>query len=205
VTPLHAQRFTAPPETVADLTRGAHTWHLARGEALALLPPGARALELPFDVPVPTALPPVLARMDLEETPPYARPRLLTVERGRDFYFSDGSSGAALVRLADEDGQLHPDVELHLCAPFVEHPLRDDPPLTAFVRTLAPGDPVYVLGRVRLEPHHALGGLRDAPLIPRFGGDLGPLHLYDEPAFRQLAAWYALPWYRKLSLLVRNR
>ena len=26
-----------------------------------------------------------------------------------------------------------------------------------------------------------------------------------EPAFRQLAAWRALPWYRKLSVLVRNQ
>ena len=85
--------------------------------------------------------------------------------------------------------------------------------LTAFVRTVAAGDPIYVLGRARLEGGTAtppanewiLPGLRDAPLCPCFAGDYGPLHIYDEPAFRQLAAWYALPWYRKLSLLVRNR
>jgi hypothetical protein len=71
------------------------------------------------------------------------------------------------------------------------------------------GDPIYVLGRARLESVAPLAavtaGLRDAPLVPCFGGDLGPLHLYDEAAFRRLATWYALPWYRKLSLLVRNR
>ena len=51
----------------------------------------------------------------------------------------------------------------------------------------------------------AAATLRDAPLIPCFAGDLGPLHLYDDAAFRQWAAWHALPWYRKLSLMVRNR
>jgi hypothetical protein len=97
-------------------------------------------------------------------------------------------------------------VELHLGSAFVEHALRPAPAtLTAFVRLVAAGDPIYVLGRARLELVGDMAGLRDAPLTPRFGGDLGPLHLYDEPAFQQLAAWYALPWYRKLSLLVRNR
>jgi hypothetical protein len=68
------------------------------------------------------------------------------------------------------------------------------------------GAPVYVLGRVALEPQSgAFAGPRDAAPVPRFGGDLGPLHLYDEPAFRQLATWYALPWWRKLSVLLRNR
>jgi hypothetical protein len=216
VTPVHAQRFVAPPESIADLARNRRSWHLVRGEILPLLPPGTRALELPFDLPSQSAEPPVLARIDVEETAPYARPRLLTVERARDFYFADGSASPALVRLADDDGLLHPDVELHLSTPFVEHALRSEPTaVTALVRAIGVGAPVYVLGRIDLEPHGALGGLREAPLIPRFGpgggpyGDansnLGPLHVYDEPAFRQLAAWYALPWYRKLSLLVRNR
>jgi hypothetical protein len=201
-TPLHAQRFTSPPETIADLLRRDHTWHLVRGDVLAMPPPGARPLTLPLDLTAPNA---TLARVDVEETAPYARPRLLTLERGRDFYFADGSAVPALVRLADDDSRLHPDVELHLGTPFVEHPLRARPALAAFVRLLSIGDPVYVLGRVMLEPHDPLAGFRDAPLVPCFGGDLGPLHLFDEPAFRQLAAWYALPWYRKLSLLVRNR
>jgi hypothetical protein len=139
-----------------------------------------------------------------------SRPRLLTLERARDFYFSDGSATPALARIADGEGRLHPDVELHLGTPFVEHQLRPPPSsLTAFVRTLAVGDPVYLLGRAQLVPDREMAGewagLREQPLVARFAGDTGPLHIYDEAAFRQLAAWYALPWYRKLSLLVRKR
>ena len=209
VTLVHPQRFGAPPESIGDLLRSDHHWHLVRGEILDAPPVGAAALSLPFDLPVDAARPPVLARVDLEETAPWARPRLSTVERGRDFFIAD-AHGRALVRLADDAGRLHPDVELHLGAPSVEHPLRAAPTaLTAFVRTVAAGDPVYVLGRARLElqpqGEWLAPGLREAPLCPAFTGDYGPLHLYDEPAFRQLAAWYALPWYRKLSLLVRNR
>jgi hypothetical protein len=211
VTPVHAQHFVAPPEPIADLGRRRGAWHLCRGELLAQLPQGTSALELPFDLPADPNAAPVLARIDVEETvASYQRPRLLTVERARDFYFADGSAAPALARVADEDGLLHPDVELHIGAPFAEHTLRREPTtVTALVRAIGVGAPVYVLGRVELAPDAAatafVGGLREAPLIPRFGGDLGPLHLYDEAAFRQLAAWYALPWYRKLSLLVRNR
>jgi hypothetical protein len=202
VTLLHPRRFLAPPETIADLMLRDRHWHLVRGEVLEQLPPGSSAPILPHGLDGGAA---VLARIDLEETGPWSRPRLTTLERGRDFYVADGH-GRAVVRVADDAGRLHPDVELHLGAPFVEQPVRDGPvPVTAFVRTLAAGDPIYVLGRSRLVTDGALAGLRDAPLVPCFSGDLGPLHLYDEPAFRQLAAWYALPWYRKLSLLVRNR
>jgi hypothetical protein len=203
---VHPQRFNAPPETISDLLRSDRRWHLVRGEVLPLTPPGTRPVTLPYDLPAPHA---ALARVDLEELEPYARPRLLTVERGRDFYIADSSArqvNVALVRVADDQGRLHPDVELHLGSPFVEHSLRPAPTaLTAFVRMVAAGDPIYVLGRTRLELVGEMAGLRDAPLTPRFGGDLGPLHLYDQPAFQRLAAWYALPWYRKLSLLVRNR
>ena len=207
---VHPQRFAAPPETISDLLRGTRRWHLVRGEILTLAPPGTRPLSLPYELPADNA---VLVRADFEELEPYARPRLLTVERGRDFYIADATSdgiNSALVRVGDDQGRLHPDVELHLGSPFREHTLRPSPhTLTAFVRTVAAGDPIYVLGRARLELVGPLAsvtsGLRDAPLAPCFGGDLGPLHLYDEAAFRRLAAWYALPWYRKLSLLVRNR
>lgn len=209
---VHPERFNAPPESIADLARGDRRWHLVRGEVLALLPSGAPPLTLPFELDREASTdetrPLVLARVDVEETPPWSRPRLTTVERARDFYVAD-AHGRALVQLADDAGRVHPDVELHLGGPFVEHTLRGGAaPMSAFVRTVAVGDPIYVLGRARLVPPPAgewLGGLRDVPLIPSFAGALGPLHLYDEPAFRQLAAWYALPWYRKLSLLVRNR
>lgn len=206
---MHPQRFVAPPESIADLGRNDHRWHLVRGEIVGAPPVGTAALTLPFGLPADAARPPVLARIDVEETEPWARPRLSTIERGRDFFFADGR-GRALVRLADDAGRLHPDVELHLGAPFAEHPLRAGPTtVTAFVRQVAAGDPIYVLGRMRLESQPPgewmASGLREAPVCPCFAGDYGPLHLYDEPAFRQLAAWYALPWYRKLSVLVRNR
>jgi hypothetical protein len=210
VTLLHPRRFLAPPESIADLMLRDRHWHLVRGEVLALLPPGATPLTLPNDLPAAPDGPrgeraAVLARIDLEETGPWSRPLLTTFERGRDFYVAD-AHGRALVRVADEAGRLHPDIELHLGTPFAEHQLRGgESPVVAYVRTLTAGDPIYVLGRSRLVTHGELAGLRDAPLVPCFSGDLGPLHLYDDPAFRQLAAWYALPWYRKLSVLVRNR
>jgi hypothetical protein len=206
---VHPQRFTAPPESIADLLRSDRHWHLVRGEVLPAQPAGAPVLRLPYELPSEASRPTVLARVDVEETQAWTRPRLTTVERGRDFYLGD-ETGVALVQLADDAGRLHPDVELHLASPFREHTLQRGPvTMSAFVRTLCAGDPIYVLGRVRLvppPPGEWLGpGLRDVPLLPAFAGALGPLHLYDEPAFQQLAAWYALPWYRKLSLLVRNR
>jgi hypothetical protein len=206
VTLLHPRRFAAPPESIADLLRSDHHWHLVRGEVLALLPPGSPALSLPHGlIAGGDERPAVLARVDLEETDGWSRPQLTTLERGRPFYIAD-VHGRAMVRVADDFGRLHPDVELHLGAPFVEHELRGQPrPLVAYVRTLLAGDPIYILGRHRLVTHGDAAGLRDVPLMPSFSGELGPLHLYDEVAFRQMAAWYALPWYRKLSLLVRNR
>lgn len=211
---VHAQRFADPPEAIADLLRSDRRWHLVRGEILPAPASARGGLELPYGLPDgDEARPTVLARVDLEETAPWTRPRLTTLERGRDFYIADAHArdgATALVQLADDVGRLHPDVELHLAAPFVEHTLQREPTLvSAYVRTLRVGDPIYVLGRVRLQAHPPgdwmAAGLRQVPLVPGFAGALGPLHLYDEPAFRQLAAWYALPWYRKLSLLVRNR
>jgi hypothetical protein len=207
VTLLHPRRFAAPPESIADLLRSDHHWHLVRGEVLALLPPGSPSLSLPHGLVADRDdRPAVLARVDLEEQPDgWSRPLLTTIERGRSFYIADGH-GRALVRVADDFGRLHPDVELHLGTPFTARELRGEPrPLMSYVRALAAGEPLYILGRHRLVTHGDAAGLRDAPLIPCFSGELGPLHLYDEVAFRQLAAWYALPWYRKLSLLVRNR
>ncbi len=205
---LHPQRFVAPPETISDLRRADHHWHLVRGRVLGPAASGNRALPLPYELPAPHA---VLARVDLEQHASYARDRLRTLERGTDFFIADEAprddrdgSHAALVRVADDLGHLHPDVELHLGTPFAEVTLPDDG-LTAFLRRVSVGDPIYVLGRVRYELRHEMAGMRAAPLLPCFSGELGPVHLYDEPAFPGLAAWYALPWYRKLSLLVRNR
>ncbi|MDB4965284.1 MAG: hypothetical protein JWN44_973 [Myxococcales bacterium] len=207
VTLLHPQRFGVPPESIGELARSDRHWHLVRGQVLALRPAGSSALELPYDLAADPDEPAVLARIDVEETASWERPKLTTLERGCDFYVAD-AEGRALVRVADDAGRLHPDVELHIGAPFVEHTLHTHPTVVkAYVRAISVGDPIYVLGRSRLITHggELLTGLRDAPLLPCFAADAGPLHLYDESAFRQLAAWYALPWYRKLSLLVRNR
>jgi hypothetical protein len=215
VTLLHPERFREAPEAIGDLAHSDRHWHLVRGQVLSLVPSGSRPLELPYELTAGGDRAAVLARIDIEETESWERPKLATFERGRDFYVADagpgagpGGSNVALVRVADDGGRLHPDVELHLGSPFAEQTLQTAPALVkAYVRALAAGEPIYVLGRARLITHHGelLTGLRDAPLMPCFSGDAGPLHLYDEPAFRQLAAWYALPWYRKLSLLVRNR
>lgn len=179
--------------------------HARRFTVLPLSPPGSSTLPLPHALTADDERAPVLARVDLEETAPWERPRLTTIERGRDFYVADDAAGRALVRVGDE-GRLHPDVELHLASPFVEHELRGPPaPLRAFVRTVGAGDVVWIIGRSRLVTDREAAALRDAPLIPCFAGDIGPLALYDDAAFRRLAAWRALPWYRKLSLMVRNR
>jgi hypothetical protein len=191
----------------------------ATGPGRLVLPYGLDASEADGDAE------PVAARVDIEEHhDPFARPELERIERGRDFYLSDGT-GHALVRILDPGdapnspatGRLHDDVELHLDGPFVTRELQANATRrarSAFIRTLRPGQLVYVWGPVRVEPAGLssesglaarAGGYRDAPAIAVFTGTDGPLHLYDEPAFKQLAAWQALPWYRKLSVIVRNR
>jgi hypothetical protein len=208
---VHSTRFAEPLETINDLVHADHHWHLVRGEILPLLPVGAATVELPYSLDSAAA---VLARIDLEELAPLSRPRLTTIERGRDFYIADArggngdGAGIALVSLTDDAGRVHPDVELHLAAPFAEYPLPSplrDVRHTAYLRTLAVGDPVYVLGRAELTTHAELAGLRSSPLTPTFTGRNGPIHIYDQRAFEQLAAWCALPWYKKLSVLIRSR
>jgi len=207
------RRLYRPPEPIADAARRTGRFSLVRGEILSALPPGARGVELPDELgdDDPDREPLALARVDVEELYNFGRPGLSTVEYGRDLYLSDGT-GAALLRIAGDDGRLHPDVELHLGARFVEHAL--EPPegaltRTAFVRAVRAGEPLYVFGVPRTEQDltgvASAAGYRDTALLAAFEAERRPLHLYDEPAFRQLTAWHALPWYRKLSVLVRNR
>jgi hypothetical protein len=181
-------------------------WQVVGGRVLEGSPRGAA--ELPPELG-PGA---VLARLDSEETAPWSRPLLERVDLGRDFWLGDGT-GEALVRVG-EGGHVHPDVELHLDAPFVEiSPPPDDEDLqrTTYLRVLRTGDEVYVWGRPAL--CYAEGaGYRDSALTVEFA-PRGVIHVYDGPAWRQHAprrgldeeAWRALPWYRKLSVLVRNR
>jgi hypothetical protein len=206
----------ANPVTIAEAVdtlrrrggRGRLPLVLVGGRVLDVTPRGAQALS-------PAALPPelhgaerelVLVRLDLEETAPYSRPLLERTDLGRDFYLAD-ESGRALVRVGT-GGRAHPDLELHLDAPpvarEVSEPDEEGVARALYVRTVRAGDPVYVLGRPTLERDEDHSGYRDAPPALAFS-PTEPLHLYDDPAFQQWSAWSALPWYRKLSVLARNR
>jgi hypothetical protein len=216
-------RLAHPPDPIARASRSPDDrrkqFRLIHGKVLPVPPsnarPGMLGELLPYSLgSTLDGSEPVAARVDVEdrELERFARPDLERVERGRDFYVSDGT-GHALVRLADRGGRLHDAVELHLDSPFVTRDIgatRLKRARTAFVRALRVGDTVYLWGRVRAEPDDSglsalLGGYRDVPAIAVFAGDSAPLHLWDEAAFQQVAAWHALPWYRKLSLLARNR
>jgi len=209
-----SRRLFRTPEPVAELVRGGARGgpHLVRGEVLAALPATGRAIVLPYGLDAGSGAEPVLARVDVEELYAFGRPGLETLEHARDLFFTDGTAGAIL-RMAGDAGHLHPEVELHLGARFVERAL--DPPLgalsrTAFVRTLRVGDPIYVYGRARVEQDttgllSGTPGYREAALMAAFDADAAPLEIFDETAFARLAAWHRLPWYRKLSAIARGR
>jgi hypothetical protein len=219
-------RLAQPPDPIAQAARRASAgdreparFRLVQGTVLPLAPRSTRAGQaadaLPYSLGATLdGSEPIVVRADIEEREPdaFSRPDLERVERGRDFYLTDGT-GHALVRLSDGKGRLHDDVELHLGGPFVTRDLpatRLKRARTAFVRSLRVGDRVYLWGRPRAEPDESgvaaqLGGYRDAPSIAVFAAEGSPLVLWDEAAFRDGSAWDALPWYRKLSLLTRNR
>jgi hypothetical protein len=189
-----------------------HTgWSLVGGHILERVPEGAHEIDKEL---LPKKMPQkmvdqgvddiVLARLDLEETTPFSRPILERIELGRDFYVGD-ESGRALVRVG-HGGRLHPDVELHLDSSFVFDDREEDEDLlrASYVRVLRTGDPVYVLGRAGLRCDEADASYRDSPLSVEFSL-AHVIHIYDAPAFDQARAWHSLPWYRKLSVLVRNR
>jgi len=159
--------------------------HLVAGRILDERPRGAQPLPIENGAAV-------LARIDIEETAPLSRPLLTRRDLLRDFWLAD-ESGRALVRTGD------PDLDLRIDAPFREE-LRDEG--VAYVRSLRTGDPVYVWGRAALlSDPEGCDGYRDAVVV-----EIAPSsRICDEAAFRQLSAWRALPWYRKLSVLVRNR
>jgi hypothetical protein len=118
----------------------------------------------------------------------------------------------ARLRLTDAYGHLHPDVELHLAAPFSAFELAPPPGARShrgYLRTVREGDWLCILGRVTLGDAEAgdgaFAGYREAPRVVELSGEHGPVLVYDELAYRQLLAWRALPWYKKLSMIVRNR
>ena len=194
---------------------------LVRGEIVPAFGPRlADALPYGLGSALEPGADPLLVRIDLEDAHLgellLGRPTLERYERGRDFELAD-ASGHVHVRVgAGGPFRLHDRVELHLDGPFRRAELPATvtrPRRVAYLRALRVGDPVYVLGRLRLDaeapPAPAAGapfaGYRDAPPSAVFSGEDGPLQLFDEAAFQQLAAWHVLPWYRKLSVMVWNR
>jgi hypothetical protein len=78
------------------------------------------------------------------------------------------------------------------------------------VRSVVLGDQVVVAGSVHFEldgsgqvgpDAPAWGSYREAPAI----AVIDACALFDAPAWAQATAWHALPWYRKLSVIIRNR
>jgi hypothetical protein len=197
-------------EQMSRSQRGRGGWQLVRGRVLEGVPRGVAELASEMGSGV------VLARLDTESVAPWSRPLLERIDLGRDFWIGDGS-GHALVRVG-EGGHVHPDVELHLDAPFVELSAdaerseagideEDDFRRTTYLRVLRTGDDVYVWGRPALryvEDASYRATYRESPLTVEFS-PFTVMHIYDAPAYQQADAWRALPWYRKLSLMLRNR
>ncbi|MSP60003.1 MAG: hypothetical protein EXR72_06615 [Myxococcales bacterium] len=192
--------FSRPPLAVAELREGLV---VARGVVAEVL----GQLELP--VPLPAAAPPreqiAVAGIDIEFQPFLARPICERHERGRPFILRD-PTGRALVRLAPPgpwgaSGRLGDEVELRLGRPYLQ---GVDGERDVLLRTLAIGDEVVVAGRVHFEVDvtgKGVSSYREAPAIPV----IEALALFDGPAWAQATGWHALPWYRKLSLIVCNR
>jgi hypothetical protein len=175
-----------------ELARGhGRGWRLISGHILET------AGSLP-DLPPEVAL----ARVEVEETAPWSRPILTRIELGHDLWIGDGTARARVH--VGEGGYVHPDVELHLDAPVASADEESDGEVLrrTYVRIVKTGDPVYVWGRPHLG--YEVAGYRDSAPVVVFTPEPG-LHLYDAAAYHQAAAWRALPWYRKLSVLVRNR
>src|SRR5262249_32013859 len=133
--------------------------------------------------------------------------------------------------LADAAGHLHPGVELQLGAPFRPIDLPAPPGASShrgYLRVLKQGEEVYVLGRPRLATSigspasestiappasaalaaalaAAFSGYRETPQLVVFSGEAGPLFIKDQAAYAEARRWDELPWYKKLSVLVRNR
>lgn len=209
-------------QAIAELTAGPA---LVRGTVTQL---AAGGLELPAfppslpGLPAPPSIDAIaIAVLDAEELQLLDRPHSERWERGRPFVLRD-ASGRALVRLGPPDaqrgppprpgepdlrlpaGRVHDELSLRLDRPFIEW---REGARSFYLRTVALGDEVVVAGRVRFEvaPDLALvgeaGGYREAPTVAVVEADA----VFDGPAWASRAAWQALPWYRKLSLIVRNR
>jgi hypothetical protein len=136
-----------------------------------------------------------VATLAVEELRRYARPVRLLYELGRSFWLRD-ASGRALVRFDDAD---RGEREIHIAAPPAA---GHDGPREVFLRGVRLGDEVVVAGRVEQEiDAGGAGSYREAPTITVIYAE----QIYDGAAWVSLCEWRALPWHRKLSLIVRNR
>lgn len=197
-----------PLRTVAELDdEGAPV--LVVGEVV-LPPASAPPLALPEDVPLPTGVAPrerlVVAAIAVEEMPPLARPIRALHEQVRDFALRGPAGTSALVRFPDERRDV---LELRLGQPFLH---ATDGRRDVYLRSVAVGDRVVVGGRLRF-PGAGLGppgswdpagrghAYRAAPRRAVVDAEI----LFDGAAWDELQAWQALPWHRKLSLILRNR
>src|SRR3954468_13735326 len=86
-----------PIRSVLERAERHHSgWSLIGGRILARVPEDAHAIQT--ELLPQAAADAVLARLDFEETTPYARPILERIDLGRDFYVAD-ETGRALVRV----------------------------------------------------------------------------------------------------------
>jgi len=208
---LRGRRLSQPPDPIAEAARRRGPV-LVRGEIVPIptrgTPPVPATLPYGLEALLP-AKETVLAWFELEEEfRPLARAEREQVQRGRDFVVAD-ASGRALVRISapGAGGRLDDGVELTLHAPPSHAELAPTatlPRRKVWWRALCAGDRVIVAGRPTLAPDEGgLGGsYREAPQILTFSSGI---EICDEAAFDHLAAWARLPWYRKLSVFVRNK
>jgi hypothetical protein len=200
--------YQRPPLSLGALRDGRQLV-TARGTIHQLLPGR-------FEIPrLPPGAPPIdriaVARVDVEQQPFLSRPLRQQIDRGRPFVLRD-ATGEAVVRIAPDnppesagdEGRLREDFDLRLLRPFVHGTDGPDGQIDLYLRAVAIGDDVVVAGAVHVEiapSGHGQGGYRQAPSIPV----IEAVALFDPPAWSAAAEWHALPWYRKLSLIVRNR
>jgi hypothetical protein len=193
--------FDRRPAQLVELREGEAARVLVRGEVAQVL----------GDLPPPVTLPDGTAPLEriavlvveVEHQPFLARPIRERWERARPFLLRDvDGPGRALVRLAPpglEAGRVGAEVTVRLAGPYTQ---RVEKELEVTARTVSVGDEVIVVGTTRFEVDRAgQGTYREAPVLPVIRATA----LFDKPAWEEAAAWHALPWYRKLSLIMRNR
>lgn len=170
---------------------------LVRGSVAELL---ETPIVPPEDVRLPAGAPELgrvaVALMDIEKLRPFERPLCVRHERVRSFWLRD-ATGRALVRFA---AAAQGELELRLRRPFLQ---GHDSGREVYLRTVEIGEELVVAGQMYREvgAAGAMGTYRDAPTVAIIEAAM----VCDRDAWEALQAWQALPWHRKLSLLMCNR